>query len=69
MFKIASLIFSIVGTTIAGIIITAMLSMPGFIDGKPLLLIGGGVAGFILALPVSILIAKAILAQDKISKI
>lgn len=63
MFKIASLIFSIVGTTIAGIMITAMLAIPGFVDGKPLLLIVGGIGGYVIALPVSLLIAKAILAQ------
>lgn len=68
MVKIASLIFSIVGTSLAGIIITAMLATPGLVDGKPILLIVGGFAGFVLAVPVSLLIAKAMLKQGIIQK-
>ncbi len=68
MFKIASLIFSIVGTSVAGIIVTAMLATPGFVDGKPLMLIAGAAGGFVLAIPISLLIARAMLAEGIIKK-
>lgn len=68
MFKIASLIFSIVGTSVAGIIVTAMLATPGLVDGKPILLIAGAVGGFVLAIPLSLLIAKAMLDQGIVRK-
>ena len=47
MIKIAILIFAIVGTTLAGIIITAMLTVPGLVDGKPLMIIAGAVGGYV----------------------
>ena len=66
MFKIASLIFSIVGTALSGIAITAMLATPGLVDGKPMLLVAAVAGGFVLAVPISILIARAILSQGAI---
>ena len=68
MVKIASLIFSIVGTSLAGIVITAMLAIPGLVDGKPILLVAAACGGFIVAAPVSLLIAKAMLKQGLIKK-
>jgi hypothetical protein len=67
MFKIATLIFSIVGTTLAGIIITAILTVPGLVDDKPLLIIAGAVGGYVLAVPVSLIIGNLIRKQGGMS--
>lgn len=67
MFKIATLIFAIVGTTLSGIIITAMLTVPGLVDGKPLLIIAGAVGGYLLAIPVSLIIGNMIRKQGGMS--
>ena len=63
MFKIATLIFAIVGTTLSGIIITAMLTVPNLVDGKPILIIAGAVGGYVLAIPVSLIIGNIIRKQ------
>lgn len=67
MFKIATLIFAIVGTTLSGIIITAMLTVPGLVDGKPILIIAGAVGGYVLAIPVSLIIGNIIRKQGGMS--
>ncbi len=67
MIKIATLIFAIVGTTLAGIIITAMLTVPGLVDGKPLMIIAGAVGGYVFAIPVSLIIGNMIRKQDGMS--
>ena len=60
MFKIAALIFTIVGTTLSGIIITAVLSVPGLADSKPLLIIASAVGGYVIAIPLSLVIGNRI---------
>ena len=60
MLKIATLIFAIVGTTLSGIMITAMLTVPGLVDGMPLLIIAGAIGGYGLAIPVSLIIGNMI---------
>lgn len=67
MFKIATLIFAIVGTTLSGIIITAMLTVPNLVDGKPILIIAGAVGGYVLAIPVSLIIGNMIRKQGGMS--
>ena len=67
MFKIATLIFAIVGTTLSGIIITAMLTVPGLVDGNPLLIIAGAVGGYLLAIPISLIIGNMIRKQGGMS--
>ena len=60
MLKIATLLFAIVGTTLAGIMMTAMLTVPGLVDGKPLLIIAAAIGGYVLAIPVSLIIGNMI---------
>ncbi len=65
MLKLAIILFGIVGTTLAGIAIVALLAIPALVDGKPLLIVAATVAGFIVAIPVSLLIANAILKANR----
>ena len=52
---------------LAGIIITAMLTVPGLVDGKPLLIIAGAVGGYALAIPASLTIGNLIRKQGGMS--
>jgi hypothetical protein len=60
MFRIALTLFAIVGTTLSGVILIAMLATPNFIDHQPFMAIWAAVAGFTLAIPSSMIIAKLI---------
>lgn len=55
--RLGFLLFAVIGTTLAGIGVTAMLSA-GMDTGRPIIL--AAVAGFALALPVSWLVARRI---------
>jgi hypothetical protein len=55
MLRLASLLYSLIATTLAGSLIVASLTM-GFGTLTPILIAAG--AGFVLAVPVSILIAQ-----------
>jgi hypothetical protein len=68
MVRIASLLFSIIGTALTGIIMTGLLVVPGLVDAKPMLLLVAGVAGFVIAIPISLLVARAILAHGLMGK-
>ena len=57
MLRLASILYSIVGTTLAGIFIIASLTM-GYDTLNPILI--AAAAGAVLAVPVSYFIAKAI---------
>ena len=61
MFRIALTLFAIVGTTLSGVILIAMLATPNFIDHQPFMAIWAAVAGFALAIPSSMIIAKLII--------
>jgi hypothetical protein len=67
MFKIATLIFAIVGTTLAGIFITAILTVPGLIESNPALIIAGAIGGYLLAVPASLVIGHMIGKQGGVS--
>ncbi|MDD3797675.1 MAG: hypothetical protein PHE36_00685 [Novosphingobium sp.] len=58
MFRLMSVLFSIIGTTLMGIGIVVVLVM-GLDTWKPILL--AAVAGFLVAIPVSWFISRAIL--------
>jgi len=62
MFRLASMLYSIVGTSLAGAFIVAALTM-GYDTLIPIII--AAVAGGILALPLAWLIARAIL-QNKV---
>ena len=57
MFRLASLIYSIAGATLAGIAIIAVL-VAGMVTTKAI--VGAAVAGFVLALPIAWIVAKKI---------
>jgi hypothetical protein len=61
MFRIALTLFAIVGTTLSGVILIAMLATPDFIDHQPVMAIWAAIAGFTLAIPASLIIAKLII--------
>ncbi len=63
MFKVALLIWIMLGTTLAGVAMAAIVSVPQLAEKSALLipwLCGGG---FVLAIPLSFAIAKRIMAN------
>lgn len=60
MLRLASILFSIIGTTLAGSFMIVSLVM-GYDTARPIII--AVTAGFILAIPVSWLVARAILAR------
>lgn len=55
--KIALILFAVIGTTLAGSAVTALLSM-NMDSGREILF--GGLAGFLVAAPISWLVARRI---------
>ena len=60
MWKIAVLIFAIVGTTLAGIAVTIVLATPSLADQGMKLVPIAALVGFILGIPASLLVARMI---------
>jgi hypothetical protein len=60
MLRIATLIFAIVGTTLAGIGIMIVVSVPSLADQSMRLIPIVSLVGFALGMPVSYLVARAI---------
>lgn len=60
MLRLATMLFAIIGTTLAGSFIIASL-VAGYDTTRPIII--AAILGFVAALPVSYLVAKAILAQ------
>lgn len=58
MFKIASLFYVIIAPTLMGALVTAVLLIPSLYNGMGITV--AALAGAVLALPVSWLVAKAI---------
>lgn len=65
MFRIALTLFGIVGTTLSGLILIAMLAIPNFIDHQPFMAIWAACGGFALAVPASVIIAKLVLTTQQ----
>ncbi|MCL7409201.1 CTP synthetase [Marivivens donghaensis] len=57
MLRLASILYSLIGTTLAGSLVVAALTM-GYDTLNPILIAAG--VGFVAALPVTWLVAKAI---------
>ncbi len=57
MLRLASILYSLIGTTLAGSLVVAALTM-GYDTLNPILMAAG--VGFVAALPVTWLVAKAI---------
>lgn len=62
MLRLAAMLFAIIGTSLAGSFIVASLVM-GYDTTRPIII--AAVLGFIVAVPVSYLVARAILGADK----
>ncbi|MBU6442300.1 MAG: hypothetical protein KGR48_00190 [Alphaproteobacteria bacterium] len=60
MFKIALLIWVMAGVTLAGSLILIALVMPGFGQSEMQMIPIAGIAGFLIAMPLSYLLAKRI---------
>jgi hypothetical protein len=65
MFKIALVVWIMLGVTIAGMILLAVLSIPSLADQAAKLIPLGSAAGFALAIPLSFAIAKRIAAATQ----
>lgn len=61
MLRLASILYSLIGTTLAGTLVIASLTM-GFITLQPILI--AAAVGFISALPVTWLVAKGIIENN-----
>ena len=60
MWKLALILFVIIGPTLAGIGALVPLTVYGVNDFNPLLLVGCAAAGAVIALPVSYLVARKV---------
>ena len=61
MFRLASILYALIGTTLAGIGIIAVLTA-GYGDFKPIII--AALAGFLIAMPVAWYVARQIVRQN-----
>jgi len=62
MFKIAIIVWMMAGTTLAGIAIMAVLTVPALAVHDMQYIPFAGLAGFVIAVPLAIVVAKRIAA-------
>lgn len=60
MLRLAMILWTLVGTTLAGCFILVVVSVPGLFDQGMQLIPLVVVAGFVVAIPISVLVARAI---------
>lgn len=65
MFKVAVLIWIVLGVTLAGVALTLTLTIPAFQPNAMKLLPIFSLAGFVVAIPASFVVAKKIMALTK----
>jgi hypothetical protein len=65
MFKVALLIWIVLGTTLAGVGLTLTLTIPALQGNAMKLLPIFSLIGFVVAIPASVVIAKKVLALTK----
>ncbi len=65
MFKVAVLVWILIGVVGAGIALTVVLAVPSLSANAMKLLPIVSIAGFVVTIPISFVIAKMILAQTK----
>jgi hypothetical protein len=65
MLRLAFLLFGLVGTTLAGIAVVAVVTVPAWYDEGMRLIPVAAIGAFILAAPISWLIARAIMSQTR----
>jgi hypothetical protein len=63
MIKVAAIIWLILGPTLAGILVTAIVTVPSLYDRGMMLIPIAVAAGFVLAAPFSAFVAKRIMAE------
>jgi hypothetical protein len=62
MLKIAALVWIVLGSTLAGVAVTAVIAVPSLYDqGMKLIPVAAGI-GFAVAIPLAVIIAKRIMA-------
>ena len=62
MFKVAALIWVMLATTIGGMVVVAIVATPSLAERAAVLIPAGFIAGIILAMPLSYMVAKKIAA-------
>ncbi|WP_230533032.1 hypothetical protein [Microvirga roseola] len=62
MLKLAPLIWIILGTTLAGMLVVPVLTVPSLADRSMTMIPAATAAGFLLAIPLALLIARRIYA-------
>ena len=65
MFKVAILVWILIGVVGAGIALTVVLAVPSLSANAMKLLPIVSICGFVVTIPISFLVAKKILAQTK----
>jgi hypothetical protein len=65
MFKVALLVWIMLGTTLAGIAVVVIVSIPDLFDQGMKLIPIGGIGGYVLAIPFSFMIAKQLTTAFK----
>ena len=65
MFKVALLVWILIGVVGAGVALTVVLAVPSLSANAMKLLPIVSIAGFVVTIPISFVIAKMILAQTK----
>ncbi len=65
MFKVAVLVWIVLGVTVAGAALTVVLAVPSLAPNAMKLLPIVSAIGFVLAIPASVYVAKKILATTK----
>ena len=60
MFRIAALIWLMLGTTLAGLFVLAVLLVPAFTHSEMLLVPVAAIAGFCVGIPLSFMVANRI---------
>ncbi len=65
MFKVALLVWILIGVVGAGVALTVVLAVPSLSANAMKLLPIVSIAGFIVTIPISFVIAKLILAQTR----
>lgn len=60
MWRLAALIWILVGTVLAGVVVVAIVSVPSLYDMGMRLIPIGGIAGYIVGLPIAWVVARHI---------
>lgn len=65
MYKVAAVLWVMLGTVLAGAAVTALLSVPSLADQLASLIPIAAITGYGVAIPLSVLVAKRILAATR----